>query len=173
MIIKGFILETSQGGQRAKVKISQGEILDNVLLLHPYGESNNMQSDESSQVLILFANNSKTNAFGIPYNVLLQPTLMLTEKAVGNFKIGNKITFKANGDIEIDGANDFLAQSLKNLNVTADTKITLNAPDISLGDAVGLVLNDTATMQVTIPSGSSAGTYNVAIIKAGQSKVNA
>lgn len=107
MIIKGFILETSQGGQRAKVKISQGEILDNVLLLHPYGESNNMQSDESSQVLILFANNSKTNAFGIPYNVLLQPTLMLTEKAVGNFKIGNKMTFKEDGENDVVGNTNF------------------------------------------------------------------
>ena len=85
MIIKGFILETSEGGQRAKVKISQGEILDNVLLLHPYGETSNMQNDESSQVLILFANGSKTNTFGIPYNVLSQPNLELTEKAVGNF----------------------------------------------------------------------------------------
>lgn len=107
MIIKGFILETSQGGQRAKIRISQGEILDNVLLLHPYGESNNIQNDESSQVLVLFANGSKTNPFGIPYNVLLQPLLEPTEKAVGNFKIGNKITFKEDGENDVIGNTNF------------------------------------------------------------------
>lgn len=107
MIVKGFVLETSQGGQRAKVEICQGEILNNVLLLYPYGEASNIQSDESSEVLILFANNSKTNAFGIPYNVLLQPSLMVTEKTIGNFKIGNKITFKEDGENDVVGNVNF------------------------------------------------------------------
>ena len=149
MIQKGIIQEVLEGGLRAKVKTFQDEILDDVLLLHPYGESSNPIIDTSSLVLLFFALGSKTASFGIPYNPLLQPTLESGEKVVGNFPIGNKITFKANGDIEVLGTT------------------------VSLGDATGLVLNDTATMEVVIASGSSAGTYPVSITDAGQTKVSA
>lgn len=107
MILKGFILSTSQGGRKARVKTIENEIITNVLLLHPYGETSNIQSDDSSQVLLLFPMNSKTNVVGIPYNVLLQPELELMEKAVGNFKKGNKITFKKNGENDVSGKTNF------------------------------------------------------------------
>ena len=172
-INKGYIISTSQGGLRCKVKTFENEILDNVLILQPYGDASNIEADETSLVLLFYPQGSKTSAFAIPYNPPLQPSLEITEKAIGNFKIGNQIVFKSNGDIVVNAENDLLAAALSNLNIQATTKITLNAPDISLSDAVGLVLNDAATMQVVISGGSSAGTYPVDIVDAGQSKVKA
>lgn len=172
MILKGYINEVKEGGRLAKVTTSENEILNDVLLLHPYGESSNMEVDESSLVLLFFSLGSKTNAFGIPYNVLLQPSLEPQEKVVGNLKAGNKITFKANGDVEVVATND-LIETMINKTVTATTKITMTAPSIDLADAVGLILNDAAAMDVIIPGGSSAGTYAVNINSAGQTKVKA
>lgn len=110
MIIKGYIISTSEGGRKARVKTSEGEILTNVLMLYNYGEASNMQSDESSLVLLLFPMGSKTSAFGIPYNVLLQPALEITEKVIGNLKKGNKITFKADGSNEVQGNTDIFGR---------------------------------------------------------------
>jgi len=172
MIQKGFILEVSEGGERAKVKTFQGEILDNVLLLHPYGESSNPIIDATSNILLFFSLGSKTNAFGIPYNPLLQPNLESGEKVTGDLAVGNKITFKANGDVEVVATND-LIETMVNKTVTATTNITLAAPAVDIGDAVGLVLNSAATMQVVIAGGSSAGTYPVDILTEGQTKVSA
>lgn len=146
MIYKGYILEISQGGQRAKVKALGGRIFENLLILHPYGESSFMESDNSSLCWVFMPTNGDENSFCIPYNVPLQPELKQTEKVVGNFKTGNKVTFKANGDIELAGTNDFLAQTIENFNINASTKITLNAPAIGLGDELGLVLNDQAAI---------------------------
>ena len=172
MIQKGFIEKVLEGGLRAQVKAFQGEILPDVLLLHPNGEASNPEVNESSNVLLFFALGSKTASFGIPYNPPQQPTLEPGEKAVGNFSVGNKITFKANGDIEVIATND-LIETVVNKTVTATTNITLSAPVVNLGDAVGLVLNDAAAMEVVIASGSSAGTYPVSITAAGQTKVSA
>lgn len=104
MILKGFITEMKEGGKRAKVQTFENEIIDDVLMLYQYGEASNIQPDTTSLVLLLCPLGSKTNVFGVPYNVTLQPSLEASEKAVGNFKIGNKITFKANGDVEITSA---------------------------------------------------------------------
>ena len=35
MIDKGWILQMEEGGKRAKIKTSEGEILDKVLMLYP------------------------------------------------------------------------------------------------------------------------------------------
>lgn len=173
LILKGYITQTKDGGRFAKVITFQEEVIDDVLLLYSYGEASFMESDDSSLVLLFCPLGNKSNVFGIPYNFLSQPILEATEKAVGNFKKGNKITFKKNGDIIIDGANDLLAKTLVNAVINATNKITLNAPSIDLGSATDFVLNKTASMQVVIPSGSSAGTYQVQIVNAGQSKVKA
>lgn len=173
MILKGYVNEITQGGRFAKVITFENEVIDNVLMIHPYGESNFMQSDGSSLVILFLIMGSKDNVVGIPYNVLLEPILEETEKSVGNYKVGNKVVFTKDGNIEITGTNDFLAQTLVNATISATTKISIDAPNIGLGDETGLVLNDTASMQVTIPSGSSAGTYNVTVVNAGQTKVTA
>lgn len=120
MLIKGFVLETSQGGRFAKVRTTENEIISNVLMLQAYGEAGNMESDDSSLVFLLFPLGSKTNAFGIPYNVLLQPSLEKTEKAVGNFKKGNYAKFKANGENDITGLTNFLAD----LNAASQIKVS-------------------------------------------------
>lgn len=105
MIQKGFITEMKEGGKRAKVQTFEGEILDDVLMLYTYGDASNVAAGENSLVLLLCPLGSKTNVFGVPYDVPLQPTdLAAGEKAIGNFKTGNKIVFKANGDVEITSA---------------------------------------------------------------------
>ena len=171
-IVKGYITETTDNGIRAKVETFEGEILDDVLMLYPYGTASNIQGDDSSLVLLFKSLGSKTNIFGIPYNVPLQPSLEPSEAAFGNFKKGNKITFKANGDIEVLTSDATLKQVVNELQVDANNKITLSAPEVSIGAATNLALNDAATMQVTIPGGSSAGTYPVTIIAAGQTSVS-
>jgi hypothetical protein len=149
MITKGFLLETSEGGQRAKIKISEGEILTNVLMLYPYGDASNMQKDKSSQVLVLFANNSKTNTFGIPYNVLLQPALELTERQVGNSKVGNGILFNKDGENDVVGNTNFGAEidSVGKINTAesyevAGTKV-VGAQGGAIADPTGGVTVDT------------------------------
>jgi hypothetical protein len=180
MIQKGYILEILNDGLEAKVETLQGEVLNNVLLLHPYGSSSNPNIDNSSLILLFFSLGSKTNAFGIPYNPPLQSTLESGEKEVGNLSVGNKITFKANGDIEVLATNDLIENAINktitatgDITATADNSMTLSASTVDIGDAVDLVLNQSASMQVVIPGGSSAGTYPVTILTAGQTKVNA
>lgn len=173
MILKGYVTEIKEGGKYAKVQTIEDEVLNDVLMIYPYGFNSFMQNDSTSLVLLFCVNGSKSNVVGIPYNPQLQAAIEENEVETGNFNVGNKILYNKDGNIEITGTNDFLANTLKNLTVTAETKITLSAPDVSLGDAVGLILNDSATMQVTIPSGSSAGTYNVNIVSAGQTKAKA
>jgi hypothetical protein len=146
---------------------------------------------------------SKTNIFGIPYNPLFFQELDETEVKIGNPKQDNTITFKANGDIEVKTELADLKEIVNNLNTTAtgtitntanniantatatlsnqasvitntaSTNIAFVAPLLSLGDGLGLVLNTLANMQVTIPGGSSAGTYPVTIVSPGQTKVSA
>ncbi len=118
-MIKGYVLETSEGGRFAKVRTTENEIITKVLMLHPYGEFSNMESDDSSLVYLFFPLGSKTNAFGIPYNVLLQPVLEAGEKAVGNFKVGNYAKFKKNGENDIVGLTNFL----QDLNAAAALKV--------------------------------------------------
>ena len=159
-VIKGYLIKTIENGLKAQVQISTGKIID-TLMYYPYGYASNMQSDNNagSMVLLLLPNKTSSNAIGFPYNPLLQPNdLQETEVTVGNLKRGcNKITFKANGDIVVDCQNN----------------VIINGSIINLGDANSLVLNENADLSVTIPSGSSAGTYTVNINDAGQTKVNA
>ncbi len=158
-VIKGYLTRTYEGGMRGQVEIITGEIIDNVLLMYPYGFASNMETETNagSMVLLFKPMGSSTNIFGVPYNPLLQPKLAPTEAAHGNFKKGNKVTWKANGDVVID----------------CESTVTINGGTINLADANALVLNENANMQVTIPGGSSAGTYTVTINNPGQSKVSA
>ena len=147
-ISKGFILSLSQDKKKAEVKTIQGEILKDVLLLFPYGFYSAIDITSNTEILLLYANGSKTLKFGIPYNVINAPS----DLSDGDIEIiqnisKNKITLKKNGDIEIEGDN------------------------ISIGEAGGNALNINADMSVNITSGSSAGVYPVSINNAGQSKV--
>ena len=126
-ILKGYVTTTKEGGRRAQVETLQGEIIDDVLLLYPHGFMSNIQTGESSLVLLLANMGSKTNMFGIPYDVLKQPSLEKTEVAIGNFTQGNKATFKADGNIDVEGA--------VNVNITASDTVNISN-DLS-------VVNDT------------------------------
>lgn len=162
IIEKGYITQTLNGGRTAKIVLSDGAIIE-CLLLYAYGDCSNIETDDNSLVLVLGQNID--NAMAIPFNIATQLNLEPTERAVGNLKKGNKITFKKNGDIEIAGTETFLA--------TISSKFKVSAPIIELGDASANILNQNASMQVVIPSGSSAGTYVVQINSAGQTKVKA
>ena len=150
MIIKGQIIEVSDGGKKAKVITSENEIIPNVRLLYPYGDSANPAQDETSQILLFFSLGSKTNAFGIPYNVLLQSNLQPNEKLIGNVKNGNVITFKANGDIEITSPKSLfsgLIDAVGNINTNgvykvADTQV-VGSQGGAVADAVGGAVIDT------------------------------
>jgi phage gp45-like len=101
----GYINKTNDGGKTAQVTTVQDEVIDDVILLYPYGFASNIESDDNSMILLLNSMGSDTNIFGIPYNPPLQPALERREAATGNFKGINKITYKANGDIEIIAEN--------------------------------------------------------------------
>tara|TARA_R110000796_G_scaffold93137_1_gene197616 strand:+ start:38 stop:583 length:546 start_codon:yes stop_codon:yes gene_type:complete len=181
MHYKGYILEMSEGGKRAKIEALGGRIFENLLVFYPYGEASNIQPDDTSLCTIFLPMNDESNAFCVPYNVPLQPSLEPSEKAVGNFKKGNKVTFKANGDIELTGAKDFLAKSLSNLEITATTEIKIiadevklegiseikaDAPEVKLGDATALILSTLATITDSVGGACT-------IVSAGQTKVKA
>jgi hypothetical protein len=151
IIERGSIISTQ--GKYAKVKLKDDSI-HSLLLFMPYGDCSNPPAN----CPCLIIGESLNNAFALPYLPSSQPTLATNEKAIGNFKSTNSITFKANGDVIISG---------NNLDATAFAGL------INLGSATSFVLNQNATMQVVIPSGSSAGTYQVQILTAGQSKVKA
>jgi phage gp45-like len=152
----GYINNTSEGGAKAQVTTLQDEVIDDVLLLYPYGFTSNIQNDANSSVLLLSSLGSDTNIFGIPYNVPLQPSLESQEAAVGNFKGTNKITFKANGDIEVIAedvditATQLLLSGLADITgdvntagvyKVGDTQV-VSAQGVSVPDATGGIVID-------------------------------
>lgn len=171
-VLKGYLIKTSEGGKRAQIKSMTGEIIDDVLMLYPYGFTSNMQTEEEegSMVLLLKVMGSKTNIFGIPYNPILQPSLEETEVALGNFKKGNKITFKANGDVEVITEQNVNINCAE-INQTATGAVNIIGSTIDLADAIGLVLNDSASM--TVDTTTSNPVQPVVIVSAGQTKVSA
>ena len=173
MISKGF-LKRFTANNKAEVTTVNGQLLNNVQIIYPYGFYSKAKLNKTSEILLFSSLGSKSNLFGVPYNVPVEPVDLLDgEVQIKNPDSENsKITFKQNGDIEIT-TNQDLNEVVNNLNITATTKVIINAPEIDLADAVGLVLNDSAVMDVIIPSGSSAGTYSVNINSAGQTKVKA
>ena len=153
MIDKGWIIQMYDGGKRAKIQTSEGEILDKVLMLYSYGEASNIESNDTSLCQLIYPLGSKTNVFAVPYDTTLQPVLEATEKAVGNFKKGNKITFKANGDVELIALGDSallgitatLLNTSGNINATGYQVATVQvvgAQGAAIADATGGVTVD-------------------------------
>jgi hypothetical protein len=100
MIYKGYITETD--GTYAKVVSLQEEIFDDVLLIYPYGFQSKVKPSESTLVLIFCALGSKTNAFGIPYDILIQSTLEVGEVEIRNRVFGTGFVAKETQN-EIEG----------------------------------------------------------------------
>lgn len=108
----------------AKVQISAREEVT-CLLLFSYGGTSRIAVDGSSFALVLFPEESSNNPLAIPYNVLLQPTdLASGENAVGNFKVGNNIKFRADGSIEIDSLTSNLNISAAEVDIDGNVNTT-------------------------------------------------
>ena len=166
-------------GKVADVTAANNSLFTNVKLLTPYGYASNILINDNSMGFLLFLNGDRSNPVVIPINQEVQPDLESSEVAIGNFNQGGKLIFKANGDIEITGAKDFLAATLENLELTAtaETKIKANevklegvseikieAPEVKLGDAISLVLNENAVITDSVGGPCT-------ISSAGQTKV--
>lgn len=130
-ILKGFIKRVykKDGVLMAQVNINRDIPVNDVLLIFDYGVYSNPETDEGSPMVLLFKNRGLN--FAIPNHPLLSVLLEKGEVFTGNPSVKNGFIYKANGDIEVTGTSDFLAQTLNNLNVIATTKITLNAPLVS------------------------------------------
>lgn len=157
IIERGKIL--SVANKIARVQLKDKSIHD-FLLYMPIGTAYNPPANSNCFVV----GESIDTAIVFVYLPSKQPVLATNEVAIGNFSNTNKITFKANGDIEVAGAN---------LNALFSGDVSIDGANIKLGDGTNNVLTQGASMQVTITVGNSAGTYPVVINSAGQNKVKA
>ena len=152
-ILKGYINNTfkKDGALRAQIQIDQDDPIEDVLMVFPYGHASNPPSSIDGAMVLLFMNRSLN--FAIPFNPLLEPLLESGEVSIGNFDVGNKVTFKANGDIEIvnnsasvkmanDGNIDIngtdVTIACDNADITASAIATVDAPAIELGSGATL-----------------------------------
>lgn len=182
--MKGYFeraIITKCDGKVADVTGANNSLFTNVKLMMPYGYASNILINDNSLGVLLFLHGDRSNPLVIPINQEVQPDLESSEVAVGNFNQGGKLTFKANGDIEITGTKDLLATTLANIELTATTeaKITAgevklegtaevkaDAPEVKLGDAISLVLNENAIITDSVGGACT-------ITSAGQTKVKA
>lgn len=152
----------------AKV-IGRGSKQDTILLITPYGFDHNPPNNSLCTVWQMSAEDeNKAGIATLPQQ--RAKNLKTGEVAVSNYLTLSSITWKENGDINIISNGD--------LNINVSGKVTINASgdvdiiaggDINLGGAGGKkVAREGDT--ITIPSGSSAGTYPIV---GGSSKVKA
>ena len=153
-------------GKVADVTGANNSLFTNVKLLMPYGYASNILINNNSLGLLLFLHGDRSNPAVIPINQVVQPDLESSEVAVGNFNQGGKLVFKANGDIEITGTKDLLATTLANIELTASSEAKITAPEVKLGDAISLVLNENAIITDSVGGPCT-------ITSAGQTKVTA
>jgi hypothetical protein len=175
--VKGFLLKLNGNGT-AQVQGEDGRIYENVFLINPIGTNTIPQVTENTAVFIMKSKGSNETVYGLAFNYPQQqiglPVENANDLAVGNILGTNKITFLQDGKTnEIAKEKTLNAETVK---VSAKTDINgeFSTNNITnLGDAISFVLNQNAVMQVIIPSGSSAGTYQVQILNAGQAKTKA
>ena len=131
MIIKGYITKTD--GTYATVVSMYNEVYDDVLLLYPYGSQSKVKPTDTALVLLFGCNGSKTNLFGIPYEVATQSTLEDGDSEVKNrvsnngFKAGNtKNTIV--GDTDCNKSFNALSYKVNNIKVVGSQQATINNP---------------------------------------------
>jgi hypothetical protein len=195
--VKGFITSIDIKTGKVQVKAEDGKTYSGVQLISPLGTNTVPQITINAEILLQKSLGSDDSVFGIPFNRTQQFTTLPLESqgdyAVGSTVGKNNITFKASGEtvenakskeLSIEEYNvssyneanfdgDVTNIDSQMVNIEATTEANINAPIVNLGDGTIFVLNQNATMQVVIPVGSSAGTYPVQIISAGQIKVKA
>jgi len=131
MIIKGYVTKTD--GTYATVVSMYNEVYDDVLLLYPYGSQSKVKPTDTTLVLLLGCNSSKTNLFGIPYEVATQSILEDGDSELKNrvsnngFKAGNS---KNNivGDTDCDKSFNALSYKVNNIKVVGSQQATINNP---------------------------------------------
>ena len=87
-------------GKVARVQLDDGSIIDNVVILYPYGLFANIIIDDNSLGL-LFCQNTRDYCYVIPYNIAKQPVLTSGSVAIGDFE-NNKLIKIVNGDVVIN-----------------------------------------------------------------------
>ena len=87
-------------GKLARVQLDDGSIIDNVVILYPYGLFANIIIDNNSLGL-LFCQNTRDYCYVIPYNIAKQPVLTSGSVAIGDFE-NNKLIKIVNGDVVIN-----------------------------------------------------------------------
>ncbi len=172
-ILETTVIENTQGGLFAKVLTVGGEIFPDVILLYPPNTTSRPQigdTDTDTNLVLLLKSSTDDNIYGLPYNILLQPSLEVSEYIAGNFVKGSKVFFDKDGNVIIATANGntIIINDEGNIEIMGSSKIIINGSAIEIGGAVSPALNKLATMTVTVPGGSSAGTYPVVIVTSGQ-----
>lgn len=132
MILKGYITKTD--GTFATVVSFQNEVFDDVLLIYPYGFQSNIKPSESTLVLLFGGLDSKTNLFGIPYDILTQSSLEEGESELKN-RVSNN-GFKAGsskntivGDTDCDKSfNTAISYKVNNIKVIGTQQPAISAP---------------------------------------------
>ena len=131
MIIKGYITKTD--GTYATVSSFQNQIFDDVLLIYPYGFQSRVKPTNSTLVLLFGGLGSKTNLFGIPYDVITQSTLEDGDSEIKNrlsllgFKAGaskNTIT----GNVDCDKSINAISYKVGNIKVVGSQQATITNP---------------------------------------------
>lgn len=131
MIIKGYITKTD--GTYATVSSFQNQIFDDVLLIYPYGFQSRVKPTNSTLVLLFGGLGSKTNLFGIPYDIITQSTLEDGDSEIKNrssslgFKAGaskNTIT----GDTDCDKSINAISYKVGNIKVVGSQQATILNP---------------------------------------------
>lgn len=131
MIIKGYITKTD--GTYATVSSFQNQIFDDVLLIYPYGFQSRVKPTNSTLVLLFGGLGSKTNLFGIPYDVITQSTLEDGDSEIKNrssllgFKAGaskNTIT----GNVDCDKSINAISYKVGNTKVVGSQQPTISNP---------------------------------------------
>lgn len=132
MILKGYITKTD--GTFATVVSFQNEVFDDVLLIYPYGFQSNIKPSESTLVLLFGGLDSKTNLFGIPYDILTQSSLQEGESELKN-RVSNN-GFKAGsskntivGDTDCNKSfNTAISYKVNNIKVIGPQQPAISAP---------------------------------------------
>ena len=147
-LIKNAIISLS-GKDSADFPTAQVDYLGKtkeIELVFPYGLAANPK--EKCFTLLFSVNGQEDNILGIAHNPTNRfKNLTPGEVVVGNSYVNTKIYFKADGTIEI----------------FTDKTLNINANNINLGSSGKAIArkDDEVVGQVIIPSGSSAGTYNI------------
>lgn len=182
-IVSGIITKINKNKRTVQVQTSESLEPYDVKLLQFGGNVFVPLIENSSRCIVFKIMGKRSNAFCIPYDVINQeinlPFGNNGDLIQGNPYSGCKVTYKVNGDIEVqaNGDNQQITINGKTISINGDNvniesnTVNINGDSVNIGDATANALNENATMQVVIASGSSAGTYPVQIINAGQTKV--